>query len=211
AEVDPELAQPSDRMRALAGGRWELKAAVDAECRHGLEKLQMLLSHRDPHLTLGGLVARLVRDGLHRYDPERPPEVAASGRGRLRRRRANAEQAGAARFGDSAAERGAREGPRCRTAERNRAGRHAVGGRWGWRSPSFGADTASGGRARQRDAGGGAGYCPRHRVGGEAPLGGRAWQRFACGGTEQRRAPPFAGEAPLGHRARQRVTGGGTE
>ena len=72
AEVDPELAQPSDRMRALGGGRWELKAAVDAECRHGLEKLLMLLSHTDPHLTLGELVARLVRDGLDRYDPERP-------------------------------------------------------------------------------------------------------------------------------------------
>ncbi|MDE0448346.1 MAG: hypothetical protein OXH96_16915, partial [Spirochaetaceae bacterium] len=75
AEVDPELAQPSDRMRALAGGRWELKAAVDAECRHGLEKLQMLLSHQDPHLTLGALLARLVRDGLDRYDPARPPRV----------------------------------------------------------------------------------------------------------------------------------------
>ena len=73
AEVDPELAQPSDRLRALGGGRWELKAAVDAECRHGLEKLLMLLSHRDPHLALGGLVARLVRDGLDRYDPARPP------------------------------------------------------------------------------------------------------------------------------------------
>ena len=72
AEVDPELAQPNDRLRALGSGRWELKAAVDAECRHGLEKLQMLLSHTDPHLTLGGLVARLVRDGLDRYDPERP-------------------------------------------------------------------------------------------------------------------------------------------
>ena len=81
AEVDPELAQPSDRMRALGGGRWELKAAVDAECRHGLEKLQMLLSHRDPHLTLGGLVARLVRDGLHRYDPERPPRSRRPGGG----------------------------------------------------------------------------------------------------------------------------------
>ena len=67
AEVDPELAQPNDRMRALGTGRWELKAAIDAECRHGLEKLQMLLSHADPHLTLGGLVARLVRDGLDRY------------------------------------------------------------------------------------------------------------------------------------------------
>ena len=81
AEVDPELARRSDRMRALGGGRWELKAAVDAECRHGLEKLQMLLSHRDPHLTLGGLVARLVRDGLDRYDPERPRGSRRRGEG----------------------------------------------------------------------------------------------------------------------------------
>ncbi len=81
AEVDPELAQPSDRLRALGGGRWELKAAVDAECRHGLEKLLMLLSHTDPHLTLGGLVARLVRDGLDRYDPARPPRVRRTGGG----------------------------------------------------------------------------------------------------------------------------------
>ena len=79
AEVDPQLAQPSDRMRALGGGRWELRAAIDAECRHGLEKLQMLLSHTDPHLTLGGLVARLVRDGLDRYDPARPPRARRSG------------------------------------------------------------------------------------------------------------------------------------
>ncbi|MDE0026380.1 MAG: hypothetical protein OXP69_18375, partial [Spirochaetaceae bacterium] len=60
---------------------WELKAAVDAECRHGLEKLLMLLSHTDPHLTLGGLVARLVRDGLHRYDPERPRSPRRPGGG----------------------------------------------------------------------------------------------------------------------------------
>ena len=79
AEVDPELARPNDRMRALGDGRWELKATIDAECRHGLEKLQMLLSHTDPHLTLGGLVARLVRDGLDRYDPARPPRVRRSG------------------------------------------------------------------------------------------------------------------------------------
>ena len=78
AEVDPESARPNDRMRALGNGRWELKATIDAECRHGLEKLQMLLSHTDPHLTLGGLVARLVRDGLHRYDPARPPRSRRS-------------------------------------------------------------------------------------------------------------------------------------
>ena len=81
AEVDPALAQPSDRMRALGGGRWEMHAAIDAECRHGLEKLQMLLSHTDPHLTLGGLVARLVRDGLDRYDPARPRRTRRPGGG----------------------------------------------------------------------------------------------------------------------------------
>ena len=79
AEVDPELARTNDRVRALGGGRWELKATIDAECRHGLEKLQMLLSHTDPHLTLGGLVARLVRDGLDRHDPARPPRSRRSG------------------------------------------------------------------------------------------------------------------------------------
>ncbi len=79
AEVAPELAQPSDRMRALAGGRWELKATIDTECRHGLEKLQMLLSHTDPHLTLGGLIARLVQDGLDRYDPARPRGTQGTG------------------------------------------------------------------------------------------------------------------------------------
>ena len=81
AEVDPELARPNDRLRALGSGRWELQASVDAECRHGLEKLLLLLSHRDPHLTLGGLVARLVREGLHRHDPERPRRARRSGGG----------------------------------------------------------------------------------------------------------------------------------
>ena len=131
AEVDPELARPSDRMRALAGGRWELKAAVDAKCRHGLEKLQMLLSHRDPHLTLGGLVARLVRDGLDRYDPARPPRERRTERPPLGRWRAIGEFAGAARYGAGSAERGAREGERCRTQERSRARCHIVGGRSG--------------------------------------------------------------------------------
>ena len=37
AEVDPELAVPMDRVRALSGGRWELKAVIDEECQRGLE------------------------------------------------------------------------------------------------------------------------------------------------------------------------------
>ena len=73
AEVDPELAPPADRVRPLGGGRWELKAVIDDECRRGLERLQGFLSHVDPHLTLGQLMARLVREGLDRHDPARPP------------------------------------------------------------------------------------------------------------------------------------------
>ena len=72
ASVDPESALPDDRMRALGSGRWELKVVIDAECQCGLEKLKDLLSHVDPHQTMGQIVARLVRDGLNRYDPARP-------------------------------------------------------------------------------------------------------------------------------------------
>ena len=83
--VDPALAVPADRIRPLSEGRWELKAVVDEECQRGLEQLKGLLSHVDPRMTLGQLVARLVRDGLDRYDPGRPP-----------RRRANRTPASAA-------------------------------------------------------------------------------------------------------------------
>ena len=71
AAVNPVLAAPNDRLRALGDGRWELKAVLDGECQRGMEHLRMLLSHVDPHLTLGKLVGRLVQDGLDRYDPTR--------------------------------------------------------------------------------------------------------------------------------------------
>ena len=73
AEVDPEAAAPAERLRALGDGRWELKAVIDAECQRGLQQLRELLSHVDPHLTVGQLVGRLVQEGLERYDPSRPP------------------------------------------------------------------------------------------------------------------------------------------
>ena len=73
AEMDPELAAPADRVRPLGGGLWELKAVIDDECRRGLERLKGLLSHVDPHLTMGQLMVRLVQEGLDRHDPARPP------------------------------------------------------------------------------------------------------------------------------------------
>ena len=118
AGVAPEAAPPADRMRALGEDRWELKVVIDAACQRGIEQLRALLSHVDPHLTLGQLVERLVQDGLQRYDPGRPPR----GRGG-RRREASAGQApkpqapepnapaGSASGATSPAKRGAHEQP----------------------------------------------------------------------------------------------------
>ena len=46
ADLDPDLAPPADRVRPLGDGRYELKAVIDADCRHGLEQLRGLLSPR---------------------------------------------------------------------------------------------------------------------------------------------------------------------
>ena len=79
ADLDPELAPPADRVRPLGDGRYELKATIDAECRQGLEQLRGLLSHVNPRMTMGQLVGRLVKEGLDRHDPSRPPRRARSG------------------------------------------------------------------------------------------------------------------------------------
>ena len=79
ADLDPELAPPSDRVRPLGDGRYELKATIDADCQQGLEQLRGLLSHVDPRMTMGQLVGRLVREALDRHDPSRPPRRARSG------------------------------------------------------------------------------------------------------------------------------------
>ena len=82
AEVDPELAAPTDRMRPLGAGRWELKAVIDDDCQRGLEQLKGLLSHVDPQMTTGQLLGRLVREALDRHDPSRPPRGRRGGRRR---------------------------------------------------------------------------------------------------------------------------------
>ena len=76
AGVDPDLAAPADRLRPLDAERWELKAIIDTECQRGMEQLKGLLSHVDPRMTLGQLVGRLVKEGLDRHDPARPPRRA---------------------------------------------------------------------------------------------------------------------------------------
>ena len=79
AGVDPELTVPADRIRPLGAGRWELKAVIDDDCRSGLEQLKGLLSHVDPHMTLGQLVGRVVREAVERHDPARRPRGRRNG------------------------------------------------------------------------------------------------------------------------------------
>ena len=57
--------------------------------RRGLEQLKGLLSHVDPHLTLGQIVGRVVREAVERHDPTRPGRRAAGApaSGPMRRRR----------------------------------------------------------------------------------------------------------------------------
>ena len=113
AGVAPELARPAERIRALGEDRWELKVVIDAACQRGIEQLRGLLSHVNPHLTVGQLVGRLVQDGLQRYDPGRPRRRRGGGR-----REASAGQApepkaqeGPAGGATSLANRGAQEQP----------------------------------------------------------------------------------------------------
>ncbi len=104
ADVDPALAVPADRVRPLGAGRWELKAVIDAECERGLEQLKGLLSHVDPRMTLGQLVGRLVREGLDRHDPSRPPRRAGTRSAPARAGRPSAPRRKTGADGDAASE-----------------------------------------------------------------------------------------------------------
>ena len=79
AAADPGTAQPRDTLRTVGNGRYTLKVSIDEECERGLRQLKGLLSHLDPRMSWGDLVARLVREAVERHDPRR------GGRGRRRR------------------------------------------------------------------------------------------------------------------------------
>ena len=78
ADRNPQASLPRERLRSLGGGRWELRAVIDDSCHAGLEQLRALLAHVDPALSYGELLARLVADGLGKYDPRRQKGRAAA-------------------------------------------------------------------------------------------------------------------------------------
>ena len=88
AAAAPEVLPPRDTLRAVAPDRYTLKVSIDQECEQGLRLLKDLMSHVDPRMSWGDLVARVVREAVTRHDPR----GGASGR----RRRQSAGNAGAA-------------------------------------------------------------------------------------------------------------------
>ena len=69
AGAAPEVVPPRDTLRAVAPDRCTLKVSIDQECEQGLRRLKGLLSHLDPRMSWGDLVARLVREAVARHDP----------------------------------------------------------------------------------------------------------------------------------------------
>ena len=69
ADAAPEVVPPRDTLRAVAPERYTLKVSIDQECEQGLRLLKGLLSHLDPRMSWGDLVARVVREAVARHDP----------------------------------------------------------------------------------------------------------------------------------------------
>ena len=69
AAAAPEVVPPRDTLRAVAPDRYTLKVTIDQECEQGLRLLKDLMSHLDPRMSWGDLVARLVRETVVRHDP----------------------------------------------------------------------------------------------------------------------------------------------
>ena len=69
AAAAPEVEPPRDTLRVVAPDRYTLKVSIDQECEQGLRLLKDLLSHVDPRMSWGDLVARLVREAVARHDP----------------------------------------------------------------------------------------------------------------------------------------------
>ena len=84
AAAAPEVAPPRDTLRAVAPDRYTLKVTIDQECERGLRLLKDLMSHLDPRMSWGDLVARLVREAVVGHDPR------GGGNGQRRRRSAGA-------------------------------------------------------------------------------------------------------------------------
>ena len=121
AAAAPEVVPPRDTLRAVAPDRYTLKVSIDQECEQGLRRLKGLLSHLDPRMSWGDLVARLVRDAVARHDPR------GGGNGHRRRRSAGSAGASPRRAPNKTHAAGAAAGPAQRVNESSRRAPNRTG------------------------------------------------------------------------------------
>ena len=114
AAAAPEVVPPRDTLRAVAPDRYTLKVSIDQECEQGLRLLKDLMSHLDPRMSWGDLVARLVRETVVRHDPR------GGGNGQ-RRRGAGSAGASPRRSPHNTRAAGAAAGPAQRENESSRS------------------------------------------------------------------------------------------
>ena len=114
AAAAPEVAPPRDTLRAVAPDRYTLKVSIDQECEQGLRLLKDLMSHVDPRMSWGHLVARLVREAVARHDPR------GGGSGHRRRRSAGSAGVSPRRAPKETPAAGAAAGPAQRVDESSR-------------------------------------------------------------------------------------------
>ena len=105
AAAAPEVVPPRDTLCAVAPDRYTLKVSIDQECEQGLRLLKDLVSHLDPRMSWGDLVARVVREAVVRHDPR------GGGNGQRRRRSAGSAGASSSRAPKTRRAAGAAAGP----------------------------------------------------------------------------------------------------
>ena len=165
AAAAPEVLPPRDTLRAVAPDRYTLKVSIDQECEQGLRLLKDLMSHVDPRMSWGDLVARVVREAVTRHDPR------GGGRGQ---RRKGADSAGASprRAPKETRAAGAEVGPAQRVGESSPRAPNRTGAAGAAAEPAQREDESSP-RAPNRTPAAGVPGAPARRRGGatSAPQG----------------------------------------
>ena len=165
AAAAPEVLPPRDTLRAVAPDRYTLKVSIDQECEQGLRLLKDLMSHVDPRMSWGDLVARVVREAVTRHDPR------GGGRGQ-RRKGAGSAGASPRRAPKETRAAGAEVGPAQRVGESSPRAPNRTGAAGAAAEPAQREDESSP-RAPNRTPAAGVPGAPARRRGGatSAPQG----------------------------------------
>ena len=158
AAAAPEVLPPRDTLRAVAPDRYTLKVSIDQECEQGLRLLKDLMSHVDPRMSWGDLVARVVREAVTRHDPR------GGGRGQ-RRKGAGSAGASPRRAPKETRAAGAEVGPAQRVGESSPRAPNRTGAAGAAAEPAQREDESSP-RAPNRTPAAGVPGAPARRRGG---------------------------------------------